>query len=67
METKSGVNPALTIAPLTSSTDALAMNAGSCGFSQGPHQEFRCLIVHYILPRLDIEVRWLANFCSCSV
>jgi hypothetical protein len=30
------VNPALTIAPLTSSTDALAMNAGSCGFSQMP-------------------------------
>jgi hypothetical protein len=36
IETKSGGSPALTIAALTSSIDALAMKAGSCGFSQMP-------------------------------
>ena len=36
IETKSAGNPAFTIAAFTSSTEALAMNAGSCGFSQMP-------------------------------
>ena len=36
METKSAGNPAFTIAALTSSTEALEMKAGSCGFSQMP-------------------------------
>ena len=36
IETKSAGNPAFAIAALTSSTDALAMKAGSCGFSQMP-------------------------------
>ena len=36
IETKSGGNPAFTIAALTSSTEALAMNAGSWAFSQMP-------------------------------
>ena len=36
METKSAGKPAFVMAALTSSTDALAMKAGSCGFSQMP-------------------------------
>ena len=36
IDTKSAGSPALTIAALTSSTEALEMKAGSCGFSQMP-------------------------------